>query len=176
MKYKFSLIPFTPDTAPAVQITGNIERRHNQLNIEYRLAGRSLILIPETFNTPTRQFNLWQHTCCEFFLGLQDSTQYWEFNLSPAGHWNIYHFLDYRQNLVEETAFDSLPFQVLPGNNILELKLKVDLTQIIAPEQSLEVGIATVIKDRESQISYWALTHLGKEADFHQRNSYLLKL
>lgn len=176
MKSSFSLIPFTPDTAPAVQITGNIERRHNQLNIEYRLAGRSLVLIPETSNTPTRQFNLWQHTCCEFFLGLQDSTQYWEFNLSPAGHWNIYHFLDYRQNLVEETAFDSLPFQVLLGNDFLQLNLKVDLTPIIASEQSVAVGIATVIEDRESQISYWALTHLGKEADFHQRNSYLLKL
>jgi hypothetical protein len=176
MKSSFFLIPFTPNTAPAVKITGNIERRHNQLNIEYRLAGQTSIVIPKTANTPTRQVDLWEHTCCEFFLGLQDSTQYWEFNLSPAGHWNIYRFLDYRQDLVEETAFDSLPFQVLPGNDILQLNLKVDLTQIIAPEQSLEVGIATVIEDPESQISYWALTHLAKEADFHQRNSYLLKL
>jgi hypothetical protein len=176
MKSSFSLISFTPDTAPAVEITGNIERRHNQLNIEYRLVGQTAIAIPKIAKTPTRQVDLWEHTCCEFFLGLQDSTQYWEFNLSPAGHWNIYRFLDYRQNLVEETAFDSLPFQILPGNDFLELNLKVDLTPIIAPEQGLEVGIATVIEDRSSQISYWALTHLGKEADFHQRNSYLLKL
>jgi hypothetical protein len=170
------LIPFTPDTAPAVQITGNIERRHNLLNIEYTLAGQSLILIPETSNTPTRQFNLWEHTCCEFFLGLQDSTQYWEFNLSPAGHWNIYRFLDYRQDLVEETAFDSLSFQVLPEHDTLQLKLQVNLNKIITPEQSLEIGITTVIEDRESQLSYWALTHPAREADFHQRNSYLLKL
>jgi hypothetical protein len=176
MKSSFSLIPFTRDTAPAVQITGNIERRHNLLNIEYTLAGQTSIVIPETSNTPTRQVDLWEHTCCEFFLGLQDSTQYWEFNLSPAGHWNIYRFLHYRQNLVEETAFDSLPFQVLPGNDNLQLNLQIDLTQIITPEQSLEVGIATVIEDRESQLSYWALTHPAKEADFHQRNSYLLKL
>lgn len=176
MKSNFSLIPFTPDTAPSVQITGNIERRHNQLNIEYTLAGRSQILLPATSNRPTRQFNLWQHTCCEFFLGLQDSTQYWEFNLSPAGHWNIYRFLDYRQDLVEEIAFDSLPFQVLPENDNLQLKLQVNLNKIITPEQSLQVGITTVIEDRERQISYWALTHSAKEADFHQRNSYLLKL
>jgi hypothetical protein len=176
MKSRFSLIPFTPDTASAIQITGNIERRHNQLNIEYTLAGRSLILIPETSNTPTRQFNLWSHTCCEFFLGLQDSTQYWEFNLSPAGHWNIYHFLNYRQDLVEEIAFDSLPFQVLQGNDTLQLKLQVNLNKIIAPEQSLQVGITTVIEDQERQLSYWALTHSAKEADFHLRNSYLLKL
>jgi hypothetical protein len=176
MKSNFSLIPFTPDTAASVQITGNIERRHNQLNIEYTLAGRSQILIPEIANTSKRQFNLWEHTCCEFFLGLQDSTQYWEFNLSPAGHWNIYRFLDYRQDLVEEIAFDSLPFQVLPENDTLQLKLQVNLNKIITPEQSLQVGITTVIEDRESQISYWALTHPAEEADFHLRNSYLLKL
>lgn len=176
MKSSFSLIPFTLDTAPSIQITGNIERRYNQLNIEYTLAGRSQILIPKTSNRPTRQLNLWQHTCCEFFLCLQDSTQYWEFNLSPAGHWNIYRFLDYRQDLVEEIAFDSLPFQVLPGNDTLQLKLQINLNKIIAPEQSLEVGITTVIEDRESQISYWALTHPAKEADFHLRNSYLVKL
>jgi hypothetical protein len=176
MKSSFSLIPFTPDTAPAVQITGNIERRHNLLNIEYTLAGQSLIVIPEITKKPTRQVDLWLHTCCEFFLGLQDSTQYWEFNLSPAGHWNIYRFLHYRQDLVEETAFDSLPFQVLPENDILQLKLQVNLNKIITPEQSLEIGITTVIEDRESQLSYWALTHPAREADFHQRNSYLLKL
>jgi hypothetical protein len=107
---------------------------------------------------------------------LQDSTQYWEFNLSPAGHWNIYRFLDYRQDLVEEIAFDSLPFQVLQGNDNLQLKLQVNLNKIITPEQSLEVGITTVIEDRASQLSYWALTHSAKEADFHLRNSYLLKL
>jgi hypothetical protein len=175
MKSNFSLIPFSPNTSPSVQITGNIERQHNQLKIEYRLAGPQ-ILLPKTSNTPTRQLNLWQHTCCEFFLGLQDSTQYWEFNLSPAGHWNIYRFLDYRQDLVEEIAFDSLPFQVLPENDTLQLKLQVNLNKIITPEQSLQVGITTVIEDRESQISYWALTHPAKEADFHLRNSYLLKL
>jgi hypothetical protein len=174
MKSSFSLIPFTPDTAPSVQITGNIERRHNQLNIEYTLAGRSQIMLPETSNTPTRQFNLWQHTCCEFFLGLQDSTQYWEFNLSPAGHWNIYRFLDYRQDLLEEIAFDSLPFQVLQGNDTLQLKLQVNLNKIITPEQSLEIGITTVIEDQESQISYWALTHSTIEADFHHRDAFAI--
>lgn len=171
----FFLIPFATDTAPAIEIAGEIERRDNQLTIEYKLKGRSLILIPEITHTPIRQVNLWQHTCCEFFLGLQDSTQYWEFNLAPTGDWNVYHFLDYR-NLVAAAAFNSLPFQVWRNNDYLQLKLEVDLNQIITPEQNLEVGIATVIEDRENQISYWALTHPAPKADFHHRDSYLLKL
>lgn len=175
MKASFSLIPFTIDTAPAIKITGEIERQQNQLTIEYKLQGQTKIIIPQ-INTPTRKFGLWEHTCCEFFLSLPDSTQYWEFNLCFAGDWNVYHFLDYRQNLVEETAFNSLPFQVVQKNDNVQLKLKVNLNQIIAPEQNLEVGVAAVVEDRAKQLSYWALAHSSQEADFHLRDNYLLKL
>jgi hypothetical protein len=174
MKASFSLIPFATDSVPAIKIMGEIERQQNQLTIEYKLQGQTQVIIPQ-INTPTRKFGLWEHTCCEFFLGLQDSTQYWEFNLSFAGHWNVYHFLDYRQNLIEAKAFDSLPFQVLQANDNLQLKLKVNLNQIIAREQNLEVGVAAVIEDRARQLSYWALAHSAPEADFHLRDNYLLK-
>jgi hypothetical protein len=174
MKANFDLIPFAIDTAPAISIMGEIERQQNQLTIEYQLTGQ--IIIPPTVNNPTRQFDLWEHTCCEFFIGLKDSTQYWEFNLSPAGHWNVYRFLDYRENLLEETAFDTLPFEVLQENDNLQLNLKIDLQRIIPPEQSLEVGVTAVIKDRASQLSYWALTHPGKEADFHDRDAFTIYL
>lgn len=174
MKAKFALIPFNTDTAPSIEITGEIERQQNQLSIQYQLTGQ--IVVPPTVNQPTRQFDLWEDTCCEFFLGLRDSRQYWEFNLSPAGHWNVYRFLDYRQDLLEETAFDRLPFKVLPGNGNLQLNLKVDLQPIIPPEQSLEVGVTAIIKDRARQLSYWALTHPGKKADFHDRDAFSIYL
>jgi hypothetical protein len=175
VKNSFSLIPFTRDNAPAIQITGEIERQQNQLSIEYKLQGQAPIIIPQIVDTPSRQGNLWEYTCCEFFLGLENSTQYWEFNLSPSGHWNVYRFLNYRQNLVEETAFDSLPFQVSQEKEALQLKLEVNLSKIIF-EQSLEVGISTVVEDEQGNLSYWALNHFAKEADFHQRNSFALYL
>lgn len=58
----------------------------------------------------------------------------------------------------------------------MQLKLEVNLNQIIAPEQNLEVGVATVVEDRAKQLSYWALAHSAPEADFHLRDNYLLKL
>lgn len=171
----FELIPFTPDSAPQVRVTGNIERRHNQLNITYSFTDSEAIIIP-TAATPTRQFDLWEHTCCEFFLGLAHSTKYWEFNLSPAGHWNVFRFADYRQNIAEEMAFERLPFQIAARETSLQLSLKFDLGKIIAPEQSLAVGITTVIEEQTGQLSYWALSHPGKEADFHLRDSFIIAL
>ena len=172
----FSLTPFDSNTAPAIAIKGNIERQHNQLKIEYKLKGALQIIIPKQSDSPTRQYDLWEHTCLEFFLGLKDSTRYWEFNLSPAKHWNVFHFLNYRQNIAEEMAFNSLPFKVLLENDSLLLNLEVNLDKIISPESDLEVGITTVVEDRQQQLSYWALTHPTKKPDFHHRDSFIIEL
>ena len=170
----FALIPFPSDTIPSLSINGQIERQDNQLTLEYKLEPTSEITIPKPAASPSRQFDLWEHTCCEFFLGLKDSTQYWEFNLSPARHWNVFRFLDYRQNIAEEYAFDTLPFQVTRDD--LRIDLEVDLNQIIEPDRDLEIGITAVIEDRSSRLSYWALSHPGKEADFHLRSSFAIAL
>ena len=176
MKYhSFTLIPWAIDTAPAVEITGAIALQSSRLKIIYRLAGTSQVIVPAATEKPTRQYDLWEHTCFEFFLKLADSTKYWEFNLSPAGHWNVFRFLDYRQNIAEEMAFVTLPFQVLLQNNSLLLNLEVELDKIISSESDLEVGITTVVEDKQ-QLSYWALTHPGTEADFHHRDSFIIKL
>jgi hypothetical protein len=188
MKASFALIPFATDTAPPIEITGGIERQDNQLTVEFKLASKPKersprernsplpIIIPTIASTPTRQRDLWEHTCCEFFLGLPDSTQYWEFNLSPSGHWNVYQLMDYRQSLTEEEAFDVLLLQVSQEENYWQLQLKVDLSKIISPKQNLVVGVTAVIEDQANQLSYWALSHPGKEPDFHHRDAFILEL
>ena len=175
MKSDFALVPFAKNTAPPVKVRGEIERQNNQLAIAYRLMSNEM-LIPKPANLPLRQFDLWEHTCCELFLGVKDSPQYWEFNLSPAGHWNVFRMSDYRQNLAEEMAFETLPFQVCDRADYLEITLNIDLARIIPPKQHLEVGITAVIEDRQNQLSYWALTHPGKAADFHLRSSFAIAL
>ena len=169
----FSLIPFDSNTAPAIAINGDIERDCNRLRIKYRLEGASQVVLTKC-DRPTRQYDLWEHTCFEFFLALKDSTIYWEFNLSPAKHWNVFRFLDYRQDIAEEMTFNTLPFQVFLHDDFLVLNLEVELDKIIS-ESELEVGITTVVED-EQQLSYWALTHPAKEPDFHHHDSFIIKL
>ena len=176
MKHSFTLIPFTANTAPEIEITGAIARQNNRLKITYRLAGTSQLIIPEATDKPTRQYDLWEHTCFEFFLRLKNSTKYWEFNLSSAGHWNVFRFPDYRQDIAEEMAFASLPFEVIQQADLLQLDLEVNLDKIIAGDRKLEVAITTVVEDKAGQLSYWALTHPGTEADFHHRDSFIIDL
>ncbi len=181
----FSLIPF-PDNRPhpEIEITGQIERLEQQFNITFELTGEiQQVAVTPPHGNPSRRNELWQTTCFEFFLGFKNSPEYWEFNLSPGGHWNIYRFDDYRQGMTEELAFQSLPFLLKIQPDSLTLSLSLDLEPIICSTQDLEVAITTVIQRKinnliseENSITYWALTHVAKEADFHQRKSFIFNL
>ncbi len=174
-KYTFSLQPFQP-TNTDLQITGEISRDNNILTVYYRLKGDlGAIEIPAVEKLPIRKNELWETTCFEFFLGIKDTPMYWEFNLSPSGDWNIYHFDDYRQSMQLEHKVESLPFNILRDSNALYLGLEFNL-DCLSIIENLDVSITTVTKNKQGEISYWALKHSGEEADFHLRDSFSLSL
>ncbi len=174
----FSLQPFSPISPPLnFKITGHIARRPRQLAIRYDLQGLlAELMIPAPAAMPARRHGLWEETCFEFFLGVKDSPRYWEFNLSPAGHWNVYRFAGYRQGMAEETALTSLPWRVRRHSNSLRLVLELEVERIVAADQPLEVGMAAVIRLAGGGLTYWALIHPGPQADFHRRDSFLVEL
>ncbi len=192
---RFSLQPFpkkesAPKDVSSLSITGAIARRAATLTLHYELCGAIATLkIPPPATQPSRQNGLWQTTCFECFLAVKGTTQYWEINLSPAGHWNVYRFSAYRQGMQPELAWSSLPVCVQrnvqsaapkpdrqPETETLQLDLELNLTAIVSPEQSLEIGISAVVQQQDGTITYWALNHPGPEADFHQRDSFTLDL
>jgi len=174
----FSLQPLvSAGPPPDVQISGKIARRAQTITIHYELRGElAAVAIPPPAGAPARRHGLWQETCFEFFLGAQNSSQYWEFNLSPTGHWNVYHFAGYRQGRQEEAAFASLPFSVQRQSDSWLLTLEVDLTKIIPADQALEVGISAVLRTRTGEETFWALSHPGPQADFHRRDAFSVDL
>ncbi|MBD2603951.1 DOMON-like domain-containing protein [Scytonema hofmannii FACHB-248] len=174
----FSLQPFNLTSSISdLKITGSIAGNGNNLTICYALLGDlTKVEIPTPADLAKRKYDLWEETCFELFVGIKNSPYYWEFNLSPAGHWNVFRLEDYRQGLQEEMSVTSLPFSVEHKSDALLVDLEVDLNQFILAWQSLEVAITTVIKSKDGNLSYWALTHCGEEADFHRRESFVVEL
>lgn len=174
----FFLRPFpSAGLLPHVTITGNIGRRSNILSLTYALLGPlAELVVPAPSDMRVRKNGLWEETCFEFFLGKRNSDHYWEFNLSPAGHWNVYRFTSYRQGMQEEPAFTSLLFSVRARPDALGLSLEIDLDKIIPAEQALEVAVSAVIKTVDGKITYWALAHPGPQPDFHRRDGFIVEL
>jgi hypothetical protein len=172
----FSLEPFTSAGPPsAFQITGDIARHSHILAIRYALQGPlATLVIPPPSDSPARKNGLWKETCFEFFLAVKDSPRYWEFNLSPAGHWNVYGFSGYRRGLQEEITFVSFPFSVQKDGDSLLLALKLDLACIVPAHQALEAAISAIIQHQDGPPTYWALTHRGPKPDFHSRDGFIV--
>lgn len=174
----FSLLPFPePGTQHGLVITGSIARHANRISAKFTLQGSvSDIVIPEALAAPARKNSLWQETCFELFIIKKNAAGYWEFNFSPSGDWNVYRFKSYRQGMEEEPAFTSLPFQVTRLSGIILLSLEFDLGRIVSAGYPVNIGISTVIMQRDGTVSYWALTHPGPRADFHRQDSFTIEL
>lgn len=185
-RQSFSLIPFPAPNIPDITITGDISRQNNLLVLHYSLAGNiEAILLPSLSTHPGRKAELWKATCFEFFLGVKDQPQYWEFNMSPSGDWNVYRMDAYRRvGFSEEMSIQRLQFEVWKARversrneaGILTLNAAADLSLIVQQSQPLEIGITAVTQTKDGYETYWALTHPAPYADFHLRESFTLAL
>ncbi len=173
----FSLKPFSDDGCSSINISGTVSIQTGRLSIQYELtADMAEIILPVRAERPARRDKLWEETCFELFAAPRGSERYWEFNLSPSGHWNVYRFGSYRQGMQEEERFRELPIRMECLNNILRLSLEVG-TEIFMPKPcSLDIGITAVVRTGTGNNAYWALSHTGTEPDFHKRDSFIITL
>lgn len=172
----FSLKPFKEGEIPGLVISGNVGRNGKTFFISYRMEGPlQEIALPGPAPLLERRFGLWEETCLEFFIRPPESSAYWEFNLSPAGHWNVFSFTSYREGIKEEPAFTSLPFRVQRGPEFL-LSVEFALDKIIEAETKIQLAVSAVIKTKEGKFSYWALAHPGSKPDFHHKDGFVLGL
>lgn len=179
---KFGLHPFDQAAAPAdLRLDGHLARQGDRLRITYQLSGDlpGLALPPPASDPPARADELWQHTCFELFLAAEGEAPYWEVNLAPNGAWNLYRLATYRQGLTPVPDRDALPFRVTSGARLLELTLDLQLPAeltLACRQRALWLGVTAVIERQDGLLSYWALAHSGREADFHRREDFLLRL
>jgi hypothetical protein len=190
MHQKRMLRPFTVADAPQIDLGATIAYQPEQLRIGYCLQGDlEAIAISSISPTPQRRDELWKTTCFEFFLGVIHSPEYWEFNLSATGDWNVYHFQDYRQGMQVESKIATLPFTVEQRENELLVMLALDLSQLelsIHSQSNLQLSVTAVIQhqsstrqsstSQSSTCSYWASHHPAQEADFHDRRGFTILL
>jgi len=161
----------------ALEITGKIARRDNRLGLDFLVAGAvARIDIPAHAGLPLRKDSLWEQTCFEMFVSPKGSSRYWEFNLSPSGHWNVYRFSAYREGMREETAFESLPFSTSRARGSFSLSLEIEPARFIEADRQLVVAVSAVIRAKDGGTSFWALTHCGSKPDFHNRESFIIEL
>jgi hypothetical protein len=148
------------------------------LQLRYLVSGDIRALRVPRNDSALRTDGLWQHTCCELFVGGVGSAAYCEYNFSPSGAWAAYGFTGYRAGMCE-LAMEPHP-HVECAHDADSLVLTVRLQLPVQPAaddarrrgeqwrgEQRRVGLTAVIETTDGALSYWALQHPAGRADFH---------
>jgi len=166
----FRILPFSANIKLNAQVTVD----KDALQVEFALTGDlNQIVIPFPSNSPVRIYDLWEHTCFEMFLKRKDVPSYIEFNFAPSGDWNCFYISSYRVNDGEYTPIKKQTIDVSLTEE--RLVLKSDVTLKLLPNFSLkdfeskkiEIGLSSVIEDKNNELNYYALIHKRTKPDFH---------
>jgi len=146
------------------------------LLLSFSLAGDLTVLVlpePEAPNATGERCNqLWQSTCWECFVAENDSPVYWEINLSPSHHWNVYHFTGYRQGM----SVPPLPPPVIRSwskKGLYRLDAVIAGLPVARNKASWRLGLSAVLAAKDGEKAYFALVHPGEKPDFHHPESFL---
>ena len=170
---QFVLVPFKENNF-IEQLAGEFELRGERISCTWRLTGNlDRIHWPGPCEKPQRKMSLWEHTCFEFFIGTMDSGGYYEFNQSPAGHWNSFSFSGVRTDMAETEALRGIRCVTeMPDRSSASVTAEVGFQ---APSTGpYRVGVSAVIEEVSGRYHYFALAHSHGRADFHHRDNHSL--
>jgi hypothetical protein len=146
------------------------------LEIHYLISGPiNELILPELCVLKNRANDLWKSTCFELFCSASKKSEapYFELNISPNGDWNFYSLSSYRKDLAPEPRVETISLDAKQSEDSYLLKVKVPNFPLQSP---FYVSLCTILEFKSGAKSYWALTHSSANADFHNKESFLLKL
>ena len=121
---------------------------------------------------PSREDNLWKHTCFEAFVQAHGAQSYCEWNFSPSTQWAAYAFDRYREGMRNQPAVTPL-IELRAERRRYELKATIDVSEAPLPRNVLwSVGLSAVI-ETGAGLSYWALAHPAPQPDFHNAAGFV---
>jgi len=149
----------------------------DELRISFRIDGAIRRLrLPER-GSALRADGLWQHSCFEAFVRSDAGDSYHEFNFAPSGDWAAYRFASRREGR-QSPAMPAPHMELHCAADDFELNAVIALGGIpdFADAQVLQAGLAAVIEDQDGGLSYWALAHRAAQPDFHDADTFGLRV
>lgn len=173
MRYALQCHPSTPCRALRTVEADIVAQQAGLLAVHYRLLGDVDSLQLPAPNDAVRTDELWQHTCCELFVGFTQSGGYYEWNFSPSTAWAAYVFTGYRQDM--RLAAVAAP-RIRLKREREELWLDAALSVADMDIENMQFAVSVVVEELDGSKSYWALNHPAERPDFHHRAGFVAKL
>lgn len=174
MKWTLHCHPATPSAVVRAMEVQVLREGKRQFALCYVLHGDIASLRIPPRRESRRVDELWQHTCCELFVGDAENDSYCELNFAPSTEWAAYAFESYRCSM-QQAKLPVPRIQVSGTREEWRLETSVDLTAQELGSQ-LKFGTTAVIEENDGRKSYWALRHPTERPDFHHRDGWIAQV
>jgi hypothetical protein len=121
---------------------------------------------------------LWEHTCAEAFVAVDDGPAYVELNVAPSSEWAAYGFTAYRRPAPLATDRIAPRVVVRRDDAAIVIEASVALADLADSyrDAALRVGLTMIVEAADGRLSYWALAHPSTRPDFHHADGFTLRL
>ena len=129
---------------------------------------KNTVIWPRLSSRPKRVKLLWESTCFEFFGLLSEDGAYEEWNFSPSGDWNHFHFESYRYpKKLKEAATRR------PSIHSQKIKGKKEIRISFPRKEWIKINLCSILYDTEGRSHYFAMTHnKNSPPDFHNFENF----
>lgn len=174
----FCLKEFDSKELPfSVEVELNISE-DNIMNIRYSILGdMSLIELPDLEKEKKRVIGLWESTCFEMFLKEPNTTNYFELNFSPEGHWNCFYF-DKPGDFIKPYPLKEHPITTvevdLKMQGYYKINVQFNLKSILKNfknKSQVDIGLTSIVL-YNNLTTYWAQEHYGETPNFHDFKTF----
>jgi len=176
------LYPFIAGSFAAIELRASVTCSAGRLALSFSLTGDKAALAKLVLPPPAapdaadrRRDHLWQSTCWECFIADANAPGYFEINLSPSHHWNIYHFTGYRQGMSAVSAPPPL-FHSRREDGFYQLDALIAGLPLIGDPANWRLGLAAVLARADGETGYFALSHPWGKPDFHHPDGLIFRL
>ncbi len=172
---KYNLVSYDQTSAPAITIDCELNATQESIFISFKLQGElSCIDLGEAVPHHARVMKLWEKSCFELFIKNAEGS-YIEFNFSPEFEWNCFYFVKKGDALSEYSKMDQVKQDILLSLDVFHLIVELDkkkFPELFLKNSELKAGITCVIKEKNKNLSYWALSHHDTRPNFHDFKSF----
>lgn len=168
MRHPLPIHPAVNAGLPKLAVEAAAWRKGSVVCLQFQISAARPVLVMPTSGDGERRDGLWQHTCCELFLGAATLPAYIELNVSPSGDWALYHFSDYRSRATELLASPPTIHAQWKGQDLwVDASIDAQSWGIPWLTDRVRVGLSAVLEFIGGERAYHALAHPRDVPDFH---------
>lgn len=154
-------------------VEGTLILNSNKLSLHFKISGALKSYSFPKKEKLKRANELWRATCFELFLANSKTKIYYEINISPTLHWNIYRLETYRAEPKELIVSSEAIIKIREDEQSYEINFELECKELDLAEFD-QYNLAVILLNNQNEREFWTIRPMGKSPDFHDRDGFSL--